>query len=398
MSELKSKHKRKFQEIDVNTIEAKVPSKEVTARVNELAFEAVGNKSITDYKLYLPFLDYDDVSFLKYIDSQIEMSSWVDDKTKIKCFYFLQCLLDHGKQKCIFFCENVTQIAIFRICIRKIMDHHKLNIWYNSIALNKEKNNLDSIQKKIRKFSKNKIPSILLALNDFAGFIKIPECDSVVIAFPPSDQVDIIPMMTCSMVLNSNTVDKLPHIYLWYEKFEIIIPALLNLFDHDTNLLNKINIKLQSGDIYLTDLMINKMGSNLDKIKKDLMNFITTTSYEESESKEEKKVRTRPKKEFPMKEKLWDKNLEMLMAFIDKNKVKPSPRSPDSESKKLGIWTSTQKAYYKRNKFGIMNRNILKKWLNFIKKYRAYYRTYFLKTVSGIDSEETETDEENHWV
>jgi len=66
---------------------------------------------------------------------------------------------------------------------------------------------------------------------------------------------------------------------------------------------------------------------------------------------------------------IWDKNLNEVIKYIEKNDKKPSSESKDTNIKYLGNWINMQNNSYKKNK---MNEN-KKKWEEFITEHQQYF-------------------------
>jgi L-rhamnose mutarotase len=74
-------------------------------------------------------------------------------------------------------------------------------------------------------------------------------------------------------------------------------------------------------------------------------------------------------------EEIWCNNLEKVKEYIYKNKKRPSSESKDTEVRKLGRWTFSQKTNYKNNTFSMNNKEIKEKWEEFCEEYSEYLMT-----------------------
>jgi hypothetical protein len=72
----------------------------------------------------------------------------------------------------------------------------------------------------------------------------------------------------------------------------------------------------------------------------------------------------------------WEMNLDAVKAYIDKEKKRPSHRSKDETTKKLGTWISTQQTNYSKRKYIMKEESIRKKWEEFVgdDKYKFYFK------------------------
>ena len=78
---------------------------------------------------------------------------------------------------------------------------------------------------------------------------------------------------------------------------------------------------------------------------------------------------------FMSNEELWNGKFNQVKKYIDENNKRPSKYDKNTKIKKLGMWFSNSKTFYK-NKLQIMkNQKIYNKWTEFIndEKYKQYF-------------------------
>ena len=72
---------------------------------------------------------------------------------------------------------------------------------------------------------------------------------------------------------------------------------------------------------------------------------------------------------------IWMNKLEEVKKYIDDNEKRPLKRNKNKEIKTLGIWLSTQRTNYKNKKNIMKDKNIIKIYEDFIKKYKNYFQS-----------------------
>ena len=70
---------------------------------------------------------------------------------------------------------------------------------------------------------------------------------------------------------------------------------------------------------------------------------------------------------------LWFNKLQKIKKYVDNNNKIPSRRDKDKDTKILGVWISTQKQNYKKNKYIMKEPSIKLEWEIFTTKYEEYF-------------------------
>jgi hypothetical protein len=95
------------------------------------------------------------------------------------------------------------------------------------------------------------------------------------------------------------------------------------------------------------------------------------------------------KEYFLSNEENWVKILNNVENYITENKIKPSIKSEDIETKKSGLWINTQIQNYKNNEHIMTNENIKKQWEKFIEKHKKYFLSNeenWVKTLNEVEN------------
>jgi hypothetical protein len=61
-----------------------------------------------------------------------------------------------------------------------------------------------------------------------------------------------------------------------------------------------------------------------------------------------------------------------VKAYIDKEKKRPSTKSKEETTKKLGQWIDNQKKNYSKREQIMKEESIRKKWEEFVEEYKVY--------------------------
>ena len=80
------------------------------------------------------------------------------------------------------------------------------------------------------------------------------------------------------------------------------------------------------------------------------------------------------KKYFLSNEDVWILNLVNVKKYIDENGKRPSDSDKNKDIKQLGQWISNQITNYKSRKHIMKNDLIYNKWLEFMNKYKCYFK------------------------
>ena len=67
--------------------------------------DAINNKYITDYKIWLPSIHEDN----EKLNNELSVYD-IDNIIKSKCNYLFSCLLNNGSRKCIIYCINNEEL------------------------------------------------------------------------------------------------------------------------------------------------------------------------------------------------------------------------------------------------------------------------------------------------
>ena len=307
--------------------------------------DAIINKYITDYKIWLPSIHENKDELNK------ELSIYdINDEFKNRCKYLFSCLSNNGSRKTIIYCKDTNDMNNMIDSVNKLNDFYNLDIDIYSISCentNKERKNI------LKSFSKtdDKI-QLLFNIKILNECIDIPSCDSIYISYPPKNKITTIQRINRATRINKNNPYKIANIYIWCDEYEEILETLSSIKEYD--IMFKDKIKINAVDFYHS-----KKDKELELIQNDK---ILLSNY------------TVGIKEF--KSLTWNEKLIKLEEYMIENGKLPSKESKDINIKKLGSWLATQKKNYKNNEFIMkLNEYIRKQWGEFIEKHIDLFKT-----------------------
>ena len=306
--------------------------------------DAIINKYITDYKIWLPSIHENKDELNK------ELSIYdINDEFKNRCKYLFSCLSNNGSRKTIIYCKDTNDMNNMIDSVNKLNDFYNLDIDIYSISCentNKERKNI------LKSFSKtdDKI-QLLFNIKILNECIDIPSCDSIYISYPPKNKITTIQRINRATRINKNNPYKIANIYIWCDEYEEILETLSSIKEYD--IMFKDKIKINALDFYHS-----KKDKELELIQNDK---ILLSNY------------TLGIREF--KSLTWNEKLIKLENYIIENEKLPSTTDKDKNIKKIGKWLLRQKEYYRYNKYIMRNQEIKKLWDNFIEKYKEYFKS-----------------------
>ena len=307
--------------------------------------DAINNKYITNYKIWLPSIHEDN----NELNNELSVYD-IDNIIKSKCNYLYSCLLNNGSRKCIIYCINNDELS-------KLIDaFNELNkFYYLEYEINKinSKTSFNDRQKILNNFENNNKIQLLFSIRILDECIDIPTCDSIYITYPSQSKIRTIQRLSRCIRIDKNNKFKIGNIYIWCDEYDKILDTLSGIKEYDIFFKDKIS--LNETNFYNKS---NKLEFNKDKklIEKYILDI----------------------KEF--KQYTWYEKLEQVKKYIDENKCRPSRNdkynNKDNNIKQLAEWLSNQKKNYKNNKNSMKDKNKKKDYELFIDQYKEYILSY----------------------
>jgi len=305
--------------------------------------EAIANKYITDYRIWLPSIHENDEELNK------ELSIYeIDNEIKNRCKFLYSCIANNGSKKCIIYCKDTEDMNSMIECMKTLNDFYIMDIEMHSISCD------DSVKKRgyvLECFTNNEKIQLLFNIRILNECIDIPACDSVYISYAPKNKITTIQRISRSMRIDKKNPYKVANIYIWCEAYEEILETLSSIKEYD--IMFKEKVKLSVVDFYN-----NKGEKELELIEKDkvlLRDCIIGV------------------KEFKVIS--WEEKLAMVEEYIGVYGKLPTSHNENKNIRQLGGWISTQKANYIKQKEIMKNKNIRKLWEEFYNKYITLFKT-----------------------
>jgi superfamily II DNA or RNA helicase len=305
--------------------------------------EAITNKYITDYKVWLPSVHENNIELQK------ELSIYdIDNEIKNRCIFLYSCILNNGSKKIIIYCKDTNDMNSLIDSFIKLNEFYNIDFEINSITCNDTNNKRKEI---INTFSNNnsKIQLLfnIMILNEC---IDIAPCDSIYISYAPKNKITTIQRINRATRIDKYNPFKIANIYIWCNEYQEILETLSSIKEYDLTFKDK--VKINSIDFYN-----NKKTKDLKLIENDKIlidNYVIGI------------------KEF--KYYSWDEKLELVKDYIkEKNKL-PLSTNKDNKIKSLVYWFFRQKQNYEKNKEIMKKEEVRIKWKEFVEEYKEYFK------------------------
>jgi len=300
--------------------------------------DAISNKYITDYKIWLPSIHENN----EELDKEQSIYN-IDNQIKNRCKFLYSCIANNGSRKCIVYCKDTADMNSMMEGMKTLNDFYIMDIDMYSISCeNSEKERKNVLQSFTNNNEKIQLLFNIRILNEC---IDIPACDSIYISYAPKNKITTIQRISRAIRTDENNPYKIANVYIWCEAYEEILETLSSIKEYDIMFNSK--IKINAVDFYnIKEDNIIKLVEN-DEIL--VSNYIIGI------------------KEF--KQYSWEEKLKLVKSYIETNDKLPSQQDKNKEIKQLGWWISTQKKNYNNKKYIMKEENIRNKWEDFINTY-----------------------------
>jgi superfamily II DNA or RNA helicase len=377
--------------------------------------DAINNKYITDYRIWLPSISEDNTLLYDEIANEIDISC-ISETLKAKCIFLYSCILNNGSKKCIIYCKNINETKQMTNLIIKLNEFYCIDIEINSIISNTSKINRT---KRLLQFSNSNKIQLLFSVRILDECIDIPKCDSIYITYPSQSKIRTIQRLSRCIRINKENPFKIGNIYIWCNEYDKIIQTLSGIKEYDTLFKDKININN-------TDFFNTCESVSLDNDKTTISNYVVgikeyrllnwneklhnviefITENDKLPMKNDNKMLYkwigRQKKNYRDKTesmkiteiydiwtefyennielfvdytKIWKNKLQELETYIIDNNALPTKIA----NVKLNTWIYTQKHNYKKRAQIMQNQDIYDIWTETIETYsNVFMNTYFI--------------------
>jgi len=143
--------------------------------------DAIANKYITDYKIWLPSIHENN----EEVDKELSIYE-IDNEIKNRCKFLYSCIANNGSRKCIVYCKDTEDMKSMIECMKTLNEFYIMDIEINSISCEdrekKRKRTLESFA------NNNDKIQLLFNIRILNECIDIPSCDSIYISYAPKNQ------------------------------------------------------------------------------------------------------------------------------------------------------------------------------------------------------------------
>jgi len=300
--------------------------------------DAISNKYITDYKIWLPSIHENN----EELDKELTIYN-IDNQIKNRCKFLYSCIANNGSRKCIVYCKDTADMKAMMEGMKTLNDFYIMDIDMYSISCeNSEKERKNVLESFTNNNEKIQLLFNIRILNEC---IDIPACDSIYISYAPKNKITTIQRISRAIRTDENNPYKIANVYIWCEAYEEILETLSSIKEYDIMFNSK--IKINTVDFYnIKEDNIIKLVEN-DKIL--LSNYIIGI------------------KEF--KQYSWEEKLKLVKSYIETNNKLPSSHDKNKDIKQLASWISNQKKNYSKKERIMKEENIRNIWEDFINTY-----------------------------
>ena len=300
--------------------------------------EAISNKYITDYKIWLPSIHENN----EELDRELTIYN-INNQIKNRCKFLYSCIANNGSRKSIVYCKDTADMNAMMEGMKTLNDFYIMDIDMYSISCEDSDKERKSV---LESFANNNVKiQLLFNIKILNECIDIPACDSIYISYAPKNKIKTIQRISRAIRIDKNNPYKIANVYIWCEAYEEILETLSSIKEYDIMFNSKIEIN--AVDFY--NIKEGNIKKLVEKDEKLLNNYIIGI------------------KEF--RQYSWEDKLNLVKSYIETNNKLPSQYDKDKEIKQLGCWISHQKKNYNKKEYIMKEENIRNKWEDFINTY-----------------------------
>ena len=348
--------------------------------------DAILNKKICDYEIYVPDIKLDNQILMNDIDKEIDIKHLEYDIIK-KCNYFLRGILETGCRKSIIYVRTHVEAENFKKTFIELNEYFALNLNVDTILSSDNKN---SRIEKLKSFTDFKGISLLINVYILNECIDKKECDSVFITYPSESKISNIQRICRANRIDKDNIHKISKIFLWCDEYQHDIVDIISHIKEFDNTFSTDKVKILS--IHNTKNLVLERNSNLE-VYQTLDKFIIEVKIAYS----------------------WIDKFNMLQKYINQNKSIPSigkETDNDIELKRLSAWFQIQKMNFRKKiklmkyeKYYNLWKNFMEsnpkqfldvdeKWINKLNKLKEFIDIN-RKTPSKYSNDEEDSDDDS---
>jgi superfamily II DNA/RNA helicase len=340
--------------------------------------EAIEDGHLTDYQIITPLIT-DDAFWNMVKKNKLAVDKKISDKPIESRYYMTAYLLiramkEYGINHILTYNNTNAGAKIFNMVLEKMLELEgvECNCYYLTGL-----SSMSSRKKVIRDFEKDKV-AIISSARIFTEGVDIPIVDGVCFVDNKQSPIDIIQSVGRALRLHA---DK--------EMSYMVLPTVIDISYDEDNVL-----EIDKSDFSTVKSVLRAMGSTDERIVEE---FVLKSQGKQSYGSKRKYVQDDKvleeyggvKVDFEdMDEKIdvivcdrwgsvcWERTLEELKSFMDKNNKRPSDHSKNPTEKKLGIWIDNQQNNYKKTTNSMKDKEKRIKWEEFLDEYSEHMKSF----------------------
>jgi superfamily II DNA or RNA helicase len=318
--------------------------------------EAINNKYISDYELYLPIFSNDSQS-----NEDINNLNIHQDYL-LKLQFLIEAIKMCSNLKIIVYVLTHKEIDTFISEFNKLNEYYSYDVDINKITCDDSYNKRTTI---LDNFNNSNKMNILLSVHILDESIDIPSCNAIYMSYISSSKIKNIQRMSRAMRYQNNKIAK---VFLFCKDIDESISYISSIREYDTDFIKKI-----------------KYLDITDKIKNKKERLIIS-----NENLEKNKIKILGIKLYRSEN--WNDMLELVKNYIDLNNKRPG-----ETDKKLCKWLCIQVDSHKTKKYIMANKEIYNKWSEFINndKYKKYFEDNITKWYNHLEELKEFIDKNN---
>ena len=297
--------------------------------------EAINNKYISDYELYLPIFESNNNDEIKKLN--------IHQDYLLKLQFLIEAIKICGTLKMIIYLRTHEDIYKFIEEFNKINEYYSydVNIDYITSDINNKKR-----KQILEEFNNSTKISLLLSVYILDEAIDIPNCNAIYMSYISNSKIKNIQRLSRALRYKK---DKIAKIFLFAKDIDESKEYISSIREYDTDFIKKINFCVVNDNIKSKK---ERKKINEEYIEKNKIKILGVKLYR-SEN--------------------WYETLSKVKKYINEHNKRPTSINKDKQIKRLGQWISHQITNYKNKKYNMQNEDIYNEWSNFINEYEEYF-------------------------
>jgi len=301
---------------------------DITDLLGEIAYnmtfsDAIKNKLVCDYKIYLPLIVENVKENHTMIQKEVDITN-INLNVLDKCSFMCCSIVDLGFRHIICYFQEHADIDEFIKTFKIANEFYALdNAIIDKITCETKQKDRDTI---INKFRLHDGVSILCSVRILDECIDIKECDSIFVTYPCKNKIKMVQRLNRCTRTDKSKPKKNCGMLLWCDETDDIAYSMGSLKEYDPELVTKVGVRNKDSNVVKAN---NKVVID-EQIKQTSKFIVGIKVYNEMKFEEW----------FQLLEKFTKEFGEMPKKNINYEKYK---------GKSLYIWFSHQKEYIKTN-------------------------------------------------